>query len=152
MRCLSFILYPHLSRFVPFFQVLNADSEKWQRSILHIRLFIIKKSTQHHILNTPAMFKTMVGTTRFELAASSTPRKRSTKLSYVPNSGYYTDLFASCQGIADKNDVHPIRTDSCRLNPFASSASSGGVHRSRHRSHAQPVRWCARRAGGRVPC
>ena len=73
LRCLSFILYPHLSRFVPFFQVLNADSEKWQRSILHIRLFIIKKSTQHHILNTPAMFKTMVGTTRFELAASSTP-------------------------------------------------------------------------------
>ena len=54
------------------------------------------------------MFKRMVGTTRFELAASSTPRKRSTKLSYVPNSGYYTDLFASCQGITDKNEVRQV--------------------------------------------
>ena len=61
------------------------------------------------------MFKTMVGTTRFELAASSTPRKRSTKLSYVPNSGYYTDLFASCQGIADKNEAHPI----CLIRTFS---------------------------------
>ena len=50
----------------------------------------------------------VVGTARFELATSSTPRKRSTKLSYVPNSGYYTDLFASCQGIADKNEVRQV--------------------------------------------
>ena len=41
----------------------------------------------------------MVGTTRFELTTSSTPRKRSTKLSYVPNTWYYTDLFIFCQSL-----------------------------------------------------
>ena len=41
----------------------------------------------------------MVGTTRFELTTSSTPRKRSTKLSYVPNNRYYSDIFAFCQSL-----------------------------------------------------
>ena len=41
----------------------------------------------------------MVGTTRFELTTSSTPRKRSTKLSYVPNKWYYNGLFSFCQSL-----------------------------------------------------
>ena len=41
----------------------------------------------------------MVGTTGFEPTTSSTPRKRATKLRYVPNISYVTTFPACCKGI-----------------------------------------------------
>ena len=49
-------------------------------------------------LNVKAIIPTLVGAAGFEPTTSSTPRKRSTKLSHAPNhKEYYTGLFGFCQ-------------------------------------------------------
>lgn len=49
-------------------------------------------------INVKALSPTLVGAAGFEPTTSSTPRKRSTKLSHAPNhKEYYTGLFGFCQ-------------------------------------------------------
>lgn len=49
-------------------------------------------------INVKAISPTLVGAAGFEPTTSSTPRKRSTKLSHAPNhKEYYTGLFGFCQ-------------------------------------------------------
>ena len=64
------------------------------------------KNTIQPLSSTVHLYFNLVGATRFELATSSTPRKRSTKLSHAPNTNIIVSFFTPTVNDFNKKDYH----------------------------------------------